>query len=72
MALASRLFDAVFAIRPAHNVAGPFDFADARDEASDRLRSLQELQQQGYEEAYHQFIEPIVGASGELLFPATP
>ena len=48
------------------------DFADARDEASDRLRSLQELQQQGYEEAYHQFIEPIVGASGELLFPATP
>lgn len=70
--IAALRFDGVFVIRPAHNVAGPFDFADARDEASDRDRSLRDLQQQGYEEAYHQFVEPVVGASGELLFPVRP
>jgi hypothetical protein len=28
---------------------------------------LNELMSRGYEDAYHQFIEPVVGASGERV-----
>jgi len=59
-------FSGVFVIRPDHNPIGPFDFTGAYDEASDRQRSIQELLQQGYDDAYRQFIEPIV-AAGERV-----
>jgi hypothetical protein len=55
----------VFVIRPAHNPLGPFDFAGEFDDRSDRSHSLDEMISQGYEDAYRQFIEPVVGASGE-------
>jgi len=58
--------DAAFVIHPAHNPIGPFDFGGVYDEASDRRRTIPELIQQGYEDAYHQFIEPIV-ATGDRL-----
>ena len=54
-------------IRPAHNPIGPFDVAGAYDEASDRRQDLSELMERGYDDAYRQFIEPVVGASGEQL-----
>lgn len=57
----------VFTIRPAHNPFGPFDFEGGFDDRSDRRRPPAELMQQGYEDAYHQFIEPVVGASGERV-----
>jgi len=57
----------IFSIRPAHNPIGPFDFSGARDDRSDRRQGLAELMARGYEDAYHQFIEPVVGASGERL-----
>src|SRR5207237_10220945 len=57
----------VFTIRPEHNPMGPFDFAGAFDDRSDRVHGLEELIARGYEDAYRQFIEPVVGASGELL-----
>jgi hypothetical protein len=60
-------FDAVFSIRPSHNALGPFDFAGAYDQASDRRQELTELIDRGYEDAGRQFIEPVVGASGEYL-----
>ena len=60
-------FDAVFTIRPAHNALGPFDFAGAYDQASDRRQEFAELIDRGYEDAGRQFIEPVVGASGEYL-----
>jgi hypothetical protein len=60
-------FDAVFTIRPAHNALGPFDFDGAYDQASDRRQELTELIALGYEDAGRQFIEPVVGASGEYL-----
>lgn len=63
---ASNRFSGVFVIRPDHNPIGPFDFGGVYDEASDRRRSLGELMQQGYEEAYRQFIEPVV-ASGDRV-----
>jgi len=60
-------FDAVFTIRPSHNALGPFDFGGAYDQASDRRQELVELIDRGYEDAGRQFIEPVVGASGEYL-----
>jgi hypothetical protein len=65
--LARLRFDSCYVIRPSHNPVGPFDVSGAYDEASDRRHSTAELLEQGYEDAYQQFIEPIVGASGEHL-----
>ena len=65
---AARLrFDSLYVICPSHNPVGPFDFSGAYDEASDRRHSTGELMERAYEDAYHQFIEPVVGASGEHL-----
>ena len=57
----------MFTIRPAHNPIGPFDFAGGFDDRSHRAQGLGELMNRGYEDAYHQFIEPVVGASGERM-----
>jgi hypothetical protein len=57
----------IFTIRPAHNPVGPLDFSGGVDDRSDRRQPLTELMARGYEDAYHQFIEPVVGASGELI-----
>jgi hypothetical protein len=57
-------FQGVFVIQPAHNPVGPFDFEGAFDERSDRFQTIEELIDRGYEDAYRQFIEPIVGAGG--------
>jgi hypothetical protein len=64
--IAATRFSGVFVIRPGHNPIGPFDFAGVYDEASDRQRTARELIQQGYDDAYRQFIEPVV-AAGERL-----
>lgn len=60
-------FRGVYAIRPAHNPVRPFDLAGAYDQRSDRHQSLEELMERGYEDGYHQFIDPVVGASGERM-----
>jgi hypothetical protein len=60
-------FDTLFVIRPVHSAIGPFDFTGAFDERSDRRQALPELIDRGYQDAYRQFIEPVVGASGERL-----
>lgn len=60
-------FDAIYVIQPGHNPIGPYDVAGAYDEASDRRQDLSELLERAYEDAYRQFIEPVVGASGEHL-----
>lgn len=66
-------FQATFIIRPAHNPLGPLDFSGGYDERSDRRYPLAELIDRGYEDAYRQFIEPIVGAEttegAEVTFP---
>jgi hypothetical protein len=66
-ARASARFAAVYVIRPAHNPIGPFDFAGVYDQRSDRRSTLGELVDRGYEDAYRQFIEPVVAASGERI-----
>jgi hypothetical protein len=57
----------IFVVRPSHNPVGPFDFAGGFDDRSDRRQALGEMMSRGYEDAYHQFIEPVVGASGEIV-----
>jgi hypothetical protein len=63
-------FRGLFQIRSLHNPIGPFDFAGAYDPRSDRLQTLSELADRGYEDAYRQFIDPVLGASGERLATA--
>jgi hypothetical protein len=60
-------FRAVYEIRPQHNPVGAFDLEGAYDEQSDRAQPLGELMERGYEDAYREFIEPIVAVSGEQL-----
>jgi hypothetical protein len=60
-------FKGLFLVRPAHNPLGPLDFSGAYDERSDRRFTISELVDRGYEDAYHQFIEPVVAASGERI-----
>jgi hypothetical protein len=57
----------VFTVHPQHNPIGPFDFEGEYDDRSDRRQPLPELLTRGYEDAYHQFIEPVVGASGDRV-----
>ena len=67
MEMARLRFDGVYLICPAHNPVGAFDFGGAYDEASDRTQDVAELLERAYEDAYRQFIDPVVGASGEHL-----
>ena len=57
----------IFTVRPAHNPIGPFDFSGGYDDRSHRRQGLGELISRGYEDAYRQFIEPVVGASGDVV-----
>jgi hypothetical protein len=60
-------FNSLVVIRPVHNPLGPLDLAGVYDERSDRRHTLGELVDRGYEDAYRQFIEPIVGGGGERM-----
>lgn len=65
--LGPRFAGGVFQVVPIHNPLGPFDLGGAYDERSDRDQPLAELVERGYEDAYRQFIEPVVAASGDAL-----
>jgi hypothetical protein len=67
MVLAKRYFQGAYLISPTHNPIGPFDSGGAYDERSARWRHMPELLNGGYEDAYRQFIEPVVGASGDYI-----
>ncbi len=60
-------FRCLFVVCPAYNPIGPLDMAGCYDERSDRRVTLGELMDRGYQDAYAQFIDPVVGASGERL-----
>jgi len=60
-------FQGVYVIRPAHNPIRPLDLTGAYDEKSDRVQTLDELMGRGFEDAYRQFVEPVVGASGDRM-----
>jgi hypothetical protein len=60
-------FRGVYLVRPFYNPIGPLDVAGCFDQRSDRFVTVAELVDRGYEDAYREFIEPVVGASGERL-----
>jgi hypothetical protein len=60
-------FESIYLVQPAHNAIGPYDLHGAYDDASDRWQDVIELAERAYEDTYRQFIEPVVGASGERL-----
>ena len=62
-------FQAVFQVQPEHNPLGPFDFAGGYDERSDRRFPLSELVDRGREDGFRQFVDPVIGASGEWIEP---
>jgi hypothetical protein len=64
-------FQAVFQIRPIHNPLGPFDFNGGYDEQSDRSFALSELVERGREDGLRQFVDAVVGFSGEWLDPTS-
>ncbi len=68
-AIAARrgLFQSLFEVRPAHNPVGAFDVAGCYDEQSDRMQTLAELIDRGYEDGFRQFVDAVLGASGELI-----
>ena len=61
----SNTFSAWLVLLPAHNPIGPFDFAGGFDDRSDRKQPLG-MMTRGYEDI-RQFIEPVLGASGETV-----
>jgi hypothetical protein len=65
--IAEGWFDAIFVVRPGHNPAAALDAGGAFDTQSDRWQSVGELVDRGYEDAYRQFVDPIVGASGDEM-----
>ena len=65
-------FQGLYLIRPSHNPIRPLDLTGAYDERSDRVQPLEELMERGYEDAYRQFIEPFLGASGERMLASGP
>ena len=60
-------FSGVYQIQPTHNAVGLFDAAGSYDERSDRVQSLRELIELGAEDAQRQFIDPVLGESGDEL-----
>jgi hypothetical protein len=60
-------FAGLYVVRPEHNPLAPLDFDGVYDERSDRRYTLSELVDRGYEDAYRQFIDPVVGASGDRM-----
>jgi hypothetical protein len=60
-------FSGVYQIQPTHNAVGLFDAAGSYDERSDRHQTLRELVELGAEDAQRQFIDPVLGASGDEL-----
>jgi hypothetical protein len=69
--VAAGWFDQVFIVRPSHNPVAALDAGGAYDPQSDRWQSLGELVDRGYEDAYRQFVDPVVGESGDALATRT-
>ena len=65
-------FHSLVLIQPAHHPVGPFDFTGCFDARSDRHYALAEAIDRGYEDAYRQFVDPVIGAGGDRLDARPP
>jgi hypothetical protein len=64
---AAPAFRRVLTICPDYNPLGPLDLIGTYDERSDRVQLLAESIEQGYADAYRQFIEPVVGGADPTI-----
>ena len=60
-------FRRVLTVCPDYNPLGPLDMIGTYDERSDRVQLLAESIDQGYADAYRQFIEPVVGGADPTI-----
>ena len=60
-----RLFGEIdlWVIRPERRTLGPMELDGARDPATEVLQTADDLVELGFRDAYHQFVEPVVGQS---------
>ncbi len=49
-------------VRPERRSVGPAELDGARDPATEVVQTTADLLEQGYRDAYRQFVEPVVGA----------
>jgi hypothetical protein len=61
---------ALYVVRPARRSVGPLDLDGAEDPATEVVETLDDLVEQGYRDAYREFVEPVVGAVPEPRRPA--
>ena len=62
-------FRCLLTIAPDYSPLGPLDMVGTYDERSDRVQLLAEALDQGYADAYRQFIDPVVGAADPSAYP---
>jgi hypothetical protein len=55
----------LYVIRPELRYLGPLELSGARDPATEVVGLLEDLVEQGFRDAYREFIEPVVGAALE-------
>jgi len=53
----------LWAIRPERRALGPMELDGARDPTTEVMQTAEDLQEQGWRDAYRQFVEPVVGQS---------
>jgi hypothetical protein len=51
----------LWVVRPERRALGPMEFDGARDPATEVVQTIEDLLEQGWRDAYHQFVEPVVG-----------
>ena len=51
----------LWVVRPERRALGPMEFDGARDPATEVLQTTDDLLEQGWRDAYRQFVEPVVG-----------
>ncbi len=54
---------ALWVVRPQRRSVGPAELDGARDPATEVMQTTADLLEQGYRDAYRQFVEPVVGAA---------
>ena len=53
----------LWVVRPRHRAVGPMEFDGTRDPATEVVQGTDDLLEEGWRDAYRQFVEPVVGQS---------
>jgi len=55
----------LYVIRPAHRAIGPLELDGVEQASTEVVETLDDLMEQGYRDAYREFVEPVVGGAPE-------